>query len=80
MPLNYFQDAVVPHFDKGGSSSVVLILKIVHRHNLFSATMPRVNPIFIFESLKKSSLRLSHACNGSNFLKTRLTLNQVVEV
>jgi len=43
--------------------------------NLFSATMPEVDPIFIFESMKKTSLRLSQACIGSNFLKTRPTPN-----
>jgi hypothetical protein len=38
--------------------------------------MPRANPIFIFESMKKSSLCLPHARNGSNFLKIGPTLNQ----
>ena len=38
--------------------------------SIYFRSPPRVNPIFIFESMKMSSLRRSHACIGSNFQKT----------
>jgi hypothetical protein len=47
VPLNYFQDAVVPHFDKGESSSVALTLRIVQRHNIFWLDDIRHEVVFI---------------------------------
>ena len=43
---------------------------------IFSLFLPRVHPIFVFESIKMSSLRLSFARNGSNSLKIYPTPKQ----